>query len=65
MPPAPITVFDRENQGIERAKLEELKKISKSLEVIANALSNAPKNETLDAISCTLATIVHEGIITR
>lgn len=60
MPP-----FDLQNQAIEKAKLEELKKISKSLEVIANALLNAPKNETLDAISCTLATIAHEGIITR
>lgn len=65
MPPLPTTPFDLQNQAIEKMKAESLKRIAKSLEVIANALLNAPKNETLDAISCTLATITHEGIITR
>jgi hypothetical protein len=59
------TNFDLQCQGIEQQKVNVLKSIAKSLEVIAQELAKRPTNETLDSLSCTLATIAHEGIITR
>ena len=59
------TNFDMQNQAIEKRKLEVLEGIAKSLETIAEQLTKMPTNETVDSLSCTLATIAHEGIITR
>ncbi len=62
MPPLPTTPFDLQNQAIEKMKAESLKRIAKSLEEISAKLD---KVSELENVSNLLATIVHEGIITR
>lgn len=62
MPPLPTTPFDLQNQAIEKMKAESLKRIAKSLEEISAKMD---KLSELENVSNLLATIVHEGIITR
>ena len=62
MPPLPTTPFDLQNQVIEKMKAESLKRIAKSLEEISAKMD---KMSELENVSNLLATIVHEGIITR
>ena len=62
MPPLPTTPFDLQNQAIEKMKAESLKRIAKSLEEISVKID---KLSELENVSNLLATIVHEGIITR
>lgn len=62
MPPLPTTPFDLQNQAIEKMKAESLKRIAKSLEEISAKID---KLSELENVSNLLATIVHEGIITR
>jgi hypothetical protein len=58
----PTTPFDLQNQAIEKMKAESLKRIAKSLEEISAKMD---KMSELENVSNLLATIVHEGIITR
>jgi hypothetical protein len=62
MPPLPTTPFDLQNQAIEKMKAESLKRIAKSLEEISAKMD---KMSELENVSNLLATIVHEGIITK
>jgi hypothetical protein len=62
MPPLPTTPFDLQNQAIEKMKAESLKRIAKSLEEISAKID---KLSELENVSNLLATIVHEGIITK
>ena len=62
MPPLPTTQFDLQNQAIEKMKAESLKRIAKSLEEISAKMD---KLSELENVSNLLATIVHEGIITK
>lgn len=62
MPPIPATTFDLQNQAIEKMKAESLKRIAKSLEEISAKMD---KLSELENVSNLIATIVHEGIITR
>lgn len=62
MPPLPTTPFDLQNQAIEKMKAESLKRIAKSLEEISAKMD---KLSELENVSNLLATIVHEGIITK
>lgn len=62
MPPLPTTPFDLQNQAIEKMKAESLKRIAKSLEEISAKMD---KLTELENVSNLLATIVHEGIITK
>ena len=62
MPPLPTTPFDLQNQAIEKMKAESLKRIAKYLEEISAKMD---KLTELENVSNLLATIVHEGIITR